>query len=108
MTRARGGSGSSRETMTTGRNLAANPRSAVQTSPGCGFIEEVQDFLLHPARAYDIEEPPVGQLNDFGHLAPDLFGGLLAPFTELSVQPLNKDVHGSSPSLLLPSRESRL
>ncbi len=30
--------------------LAAKPRSAIQTSPGRGFIDEVQDFLLHPAK----------------------------------------------------------
>jgi hypothetical protein len=73
---------------------------AIRTSPGRGFIEEVQDFLFHFARPYDIEQALVGQLDDFDHLVPDLFGGLRAPFPELSVQALSEDVHGSSP----PSR----
>jgi hypothetical protein len=41
--------------MTTGRNFAAKPRSAIHTSPGVGLIEEVRDFLLDLARPHDIE-----------------------------------------------------
>lgn len=69
--------------MTTGRNLAAKPRSAVQTSPGRGFIEEVQDVLLHTARPHDVEKAPVGQLDDLDHLRANLFRGFRAPLLEL-------------------------
>ena len=40
--------------MTTGRVLAASPRSASQISPGWGFIEQVEDLLFGGARARDI------------------------------------------------------
>jgi hypothetical protein len=46
MTSVLGESGSSRERMTTGRTLAARLRSANQTSPGFGFLQHVEDFLL--------------------------------------------------------------
>ncbi len=72
--------------MTTRRNLAAKPRSASQTSPGRGFIDEVQDFLLHSAGPDDVEEALVGKLDDFNDLAADLFYGFRAPFLELLVQ----------------------
>jgi hypothetical protein len=42
----RGGSGSWRETITTGRVLAASPRSASQISPGLGFVKQVEDLLF--------------------------------------------------------------
>src|SRR5262249_34387163 len=84
---ARGASGSSRETMMTGRNFAAKPRSAIQTS--------------------DIEEALVGQLDDLGHPAPNLFGGFRAPFPELSVRLLSEGVHeSSSPGRMIESRQS--
>ncbi|MGO9463320.1 MAG: hypothetical protein ACLQVF_04055 [Isosphaeraceae bacterium] len=75
--------------MTTGRNLAAKPRSAIQTSPGRGFIDEVQDFLLHSAGPDQVEEALIGKLNDFSDLAPDLLDGFRAPLLELLVQSLS-------------------
>jgi hypothetical protein len=66
--------------MTTGRNLAAKPRSDNHTSPGRGFIEEVQDFLLDRTGPDDLEEALVSQLNDLVDLTPDLFSDLGAPF----------------------------
>jgi len=71
-----------RETMTTGRNLAAKPRSAIQTSPGSGFIELIQNFRFHLARPCDIEKTQVRQFDDLGHLAPNPLGGFRAPFPE--------------------------
>ena len=72
--------------MTTGRNFAAKPRSAIQTSPGRGLIEEIQDFLFDFARPNDVEEPLVGQLDDLNHVAADVFRSFGAPFPELLVQ----------------------
>ena len=34
-------------TITIGRNFAAQPRSANQTSPGHGFIDQIHDLLFH-------------------------------------------------------------
>src|SRR5438105_1909759 len=93
MTKARGGSGSSRETITTGRNLAANPRSAIQTSPGSGFINQVQDFLLHFARPGDVDDSLVSQLDNLDDLGTNLVRCLLAPLLQFFVQPLSQDVH---------------
>jgi len=44
-----------RDTITTGRVFAAIPRSANQTSPGCGLIEQVENLLFGGARAHQIE-----------------------------------------------------
>src|ERR1017187_5588417 len=63
-TSARGGLGSWRDTITTGRVFAASPRSANQTSPGCGLIEQVENLLFRRARAHQIENVLVGQVND--------------------------------------------
>lgn len=93
MTKARGESTSWRETITTGRNFAAKPRSAIQTSPGRGLIKEIQDFLLHLARPGNVEKSLVGQLNDFGHVAANLFRRFRTPLFELLVEPLSKDIH---------------
>ncbi|MBV8609216.1 MAG: hypothetical protein JO034_17390 [Singulisphaera sp.] len=62
------------------------PRSAIQTSPGHGFIEEVQDFLFHFAGPDEVKKALIGKFDDFGDLAPDLFRGFRAPFSELRVQ----------------------
>ena len=90
--------------MTTGRNFAAKPRSAIQTSPGRGFIEEVQDFLIYLARTYNVEEVLIGQLDDLENLTPNLFGGLWAPLPELLIQALSEDVHGSSSASVAPEQ----
>lgn len=89
----RGGSGSSRETMTTGRSLAAKPRSAVQTSPGSWFIERIQDFLFHLARPRDVEQAQIGQFDDLGDLTPNPLGRLRAPFPRLLIKSLDQGVH---------------
>jgi hypothetical protein len=52
MTSDLGGVGSCRETSTTGRVFAARPRSANHTSPGCGFIEQVENLLFGCARTH--------------------------------------------------------
>jgi hypothetical protein len=59
--------------MTTGRYLAAKPRSVIKTSPGLGFIDQVRDFQLDLTRPSDVEKSPVAQLDEFNDLAPNLF-----------------------------------
>jgi hypothetical protein len=59
--------------MTTGRNLAAKPRSAIQTSLRLGSIDQIEHFLLDLARPSDVEKTPVGRLDEFNDLAPNLF-----------------------------------
>jgi len=69
---ARGGSGSCRETITTGRVFAARPKSASHTSPGRGIIKQVQNLLFCRARTLEIENVVVGKVDDlrdpFSHL----------------------------------------
>jgi hypothetical protein len=60
-----------REMMTMGRVLAASPRSASQISPGWGFIKQVQDFLFGYARARNIKEILIGEID---HLRNALSG----------------------------------
>ena len=72
--------------MTTGRTLAAKPRSASQTSPGLGFIEEVQDFLFGAARSDEVEDALIGEFDDLGELTTDLIHRLRAPFSEPPIQ----------------------
>ena len=50
--------------MTTGRVLAASPRSASQISPGWGFIEQVENFLFGGARARDVKDVVIGEFYD--------------------------------------------
>jgi hypothetical protein len=47
--------------------------SAIQTSPGLGFIDQIRDFLLDLTRPSDVEKAPVGQFHKFNDLAPTLF-----------------------------------
>lgn len=47
--------------MITGRVFAARPRSANQTSPGRGFIQDVQNFLLSPAGLHQVQDVLIGQ-----------------------------------------------
>lgn len=64
-TRARGGFGSWRETIATGRVFAASPRSANHTSPGCGLVEQVEDLLFDGAGARKIQDIVVREFDDF-------------------------------------------
>lgn len=81
----RGGSGSRRETMTTGRFLAASPRSASQISPGWGFIEQVEDLLFSGARARDIKNVVIGELYHLSNALPGLRCRLRFPLAQSSV-----------------------
>jgi hypothetical protein len=72
--------------MTTGRVLAASPRSASQTSPGWGFIEQVQDLLFSDARARDIKDVVIGELNHLGDALPGLCRRFRLPLAQSSVQ----------------------
>src|SRR6266571_7649645 len=93
MTRARGGSGSDRETTTTGRLFAASPRSASQTSPGCGFIQEIQNVLLCGSRSQEVQSILVCQFDDFYHALTDLIRSTLFPYPKLFIQPFDYGVH---------------
>src|ERR1035438_1105212 len=84
-TRDRGGSGSWRETMTTGRVLAASPRSAGQISPGWGFIEQVEDLLFGGARARDIKDVVIGEFYNLNDALPGLSCRLRFPLAQSSV-----------------------
>ena len=61
-----------RETITTGRALAAIPRSANQISPGWRLIEQqVEDLLFGDDRARDIKKILMGPLHHFHDARPD-------------------------------------
>src|SRR5437764_221530 len=92
-TRDRGGSGSRRETMTTGRVLAACPRSANQISPGWGFFEQVEDLLFGAARARDIQDVVIGELYYLSDALPGFCRCLRFPLAQSSVWFLRQGVH---------------
>ena len=50
----------------TGRVFAASPKSASQTSPGCGLIEKIQDRLLPFSRTQEVEGVLIGEIDDVG------------------------------------------
>jgi hypothetical protein len=99
--RDRGGSGCSRETMTTGRVLAASPRSASQMSPGWGFIEQVEDLLFGGTRTREIKDVVVGELYDLGDALPGLRRRLRLPLAQSRVQLFRQGVHVGLLLLLL-------
>jgi hypothetical protein len=71
--------------MTTGRVLAASPRSASQISPGWGFIEQIQDLLFGSARTRDIKDVVIGELYNFSDALPGLCRCLWFPLAQSSV-----------------------
>jgi len=79
--------------MTTGRVLAASPRSASQISPGWGLIEQVEDLLFGGARARDIKEILIGELYHFHDALPGLSRRFRLPFAQSSVKFLRQRVH---------------
>ena len=76
--------------MTTGRVLAASPRSASQISPGWGLIEQVEDLLFGGARARDVEDVVIGEFYDLGDALPGFCRRLRLPLAQSSVQFLRK------------------
>src|SRR5260370_41739778 len=96
-TKARGGSGSCLEMTTTGRVLAAIPRSANHTSPGWGLIEQVQNFLFGRTRAHQVENVVVGEIDDFGDALPDLRCSFRLPLPEFRVEFFRQGVHDIPP-----------
>ena len=92
-TRDRGGLESWWETMTTGRVLAASPRSASQISPDRGFIEQVEDLLFGGARARDIKEILIGELYRLHDALPGLCRRIRLPLAQSLVQLLRQGVH---------------
>jgi hypothetical protein len=71
--------------MTTGRVLAASPRSASQISPGWGFIKQVEDLLFGGARARDIEGVVIGELYNLSDTLPGLCCRFRPSFAQSSV-----------------------
>jgi hypothetical protein len=98
-TRDRGGLGSRRDTMTTGRVFAASPRSANQISPGWWLIEQVKDLLFGGARARDIKDVLIAELYNLSDALSGLCRCLRLPLTQSSVQFFRQGVHDG----LLPS-----
>lgn len=82
--------------MTTGRVLAASPRSASQISPGRGFIEQVQDVLFGAARARDVEDVVIGEFYHLGDALSGLCRSLRSPLAQPSVEFFRQCVHGPS------------
>ena len=74
------------ETVTTGRVLAASPRSASQISPGWGFIEQVEDLLFGGARARYIKDVVISELYYFGDALPGLCRRLRLPLAQSLIQ----------------------
>ena len=83
--------------MTTGRVLAASPRSASQISPGWGFIEQVEDLLFGGARARDVKDVVIGEFYDLSDALPGFCRRLRLPLAQSSVQFLRQGVHDSLP-----------
>jgi len=79
--------------MTTGRVLAASPRSANQISPGWGFIEQIEDFLLGGARARDIQDVVISELYHFHDALSSLCRRLRLPLAQSGLQFLGQCVH---------------
>jgi len=71
--------------MTTGRVLAASPRSASQISPGWGLIEQVEDLLFGGARARDVKDVVVGEFYNLSDALPGLCRRLRFPLAQSSV-----------------------
>ena len=71
--------------MTTGRVLAASPRSASQISPGWGFIEQVEDLLFGGARVRDIKDAVIGELYNLVDALPGLCRRLRFPLAQSSI-----------------------
>jgi hypothetical protein len=85
---------SSRDTITTGLVFAANPKSANQTSPGCGLIKQVEDVLFDSTRAHQIENVMVGEVHNLGQSLPYLSRCFRLPLAQFGIQPLNQRIHG--------------
>ena len=78
---------------TTGRVFAASPRSASQTSPGCGLIQTVQDLLLRSPRSHQFQQILVRENDDLRHALSHLSGRLRFPFPQLRIQFFEQRVH---------------
>jgi len=98
--RARGGLESWRDTITTGRVFAVSPKSANQTSPGCGFIEQVEDLLFDSTLTHQIENVMVSEFHNLGNPLSHLSSCFRLPLAQPSVQPLNQRIHNDAPPTL--------
>jgi hypothetical protein len=72
--------------MTTGRVLAASPRSANQISPGPGFIEQVENLLFRRARARDVKYVVIGEFYHLGDALSGFCRSLRLPLAQSGVQ----------------------
>ena len=57
----------------------------MQTSPGLGFIQNVEDFLLDPTGTEQAQGVLIGQRNNLIHEPFDCGGGFRIPNLELSI-----------------------
>ena len=92
--------------MSTGRVLAANPRSASQMSPGLAFIEGIEDFLHDGPRRQQVQCVGVGQLDHIGHDLLHLSRDLRPPGGEFLVQFLGKPSHAATVLSFCRSRKA--
>jgi len=82
-----------RETITTGRVFAARPRSASQTSPGRGLIDEVQNLLLHGPRPQQVKSVLVGKIDNLRQGLAYLGSRLRTPLPQPRVEYFKQSVH---------------
>jgi hypothetical protein len=78
-----------------GRVFAANPKSANHTSPGSGFIEQIQNFLFNGAGPQQIKNVAVGEVDDLRDAFAHLSSRLRLPLAQPSVQLLYQRVHNN-------------
>ena len=87
--------------MTTGRVLAASPKSANQISPGRGFIEQVEDLLFGGARTRDVNDVVIGEFYNLGDALSGFCRSLWRPLAQPSIQFLSQCIHDGLPSFLI-------
>jgi hypothetical protein len=79
--------------MTTGRVLAASPKSASQISPGRGFIEQVEDLLFGGSRTRDVKDVMIGEFYNLGDALSGLSRRFRFPLAQASIQLFRQGVH---------------
>jgi hypothetical protein len=72
--------------MTTGHVFAERPRSASQTSPGWGFIEEVEHFLLDLAGASQVQRVGISRCDDLFDASLDFPNSVWPPLSQFLVE----------------------
>jgi hypothetical protein len=81
-----------------GRVLAAQPRSASQTSPGTGFVEQIENFLLNGPGTTQVKHVRVRHFDNLGNPYTGFRCHLRPPLPQSVVERFGKYVHFSSSS----------